>query len=296
MACDADSHYMCNAMPYLGKQTVDQKEPAVTLGEHFTVKLTEPYAHLGHTVTTNNSFTSLPLALTLRKCGLELVGAIRQKPYLPSQVLEHSMGIGESVAVYNYEDKVTLLCSRPNRTKRVQLLSTIHHRPAVIERGKTDVQMLYGATKGAVETFDQLCSAVDCSRRTRRWTLRMFYGMVNIAVVNGYIIYSQLSGTKGISRKDFYKTVAEQLCRPWVNVRLNLHRTLPRELQAMMSHVFDLPVPHMEPNRHSQKTEKRKRCYICPRDSNIKTRLLCQVCNRSVCSRHVLTTCLACYS
>lgn len=39
MACDADTHYMCNALPYLGKGTVVLQRPC-TMGEHYTEALT----------------------------------------------------------------------------------------------------------------------------------------------------------------------------------------------------------------------------------------------------------------
>ncbi|XP_068229338.1 piggyBac transposable element-derived protein 4-like [Palaemon carinicauda] len=130
MACDADPCYMCNAIPYLGKGTTTTSTP---LGEYFTMELTRPFRKTGRIVTTDNRFHSLPLARGLRQFGMHLVGTIRPKPYTPSLMLTTPLGFGECVASYNYEDKVTLLCQRVKTTKRIHILSTVHHNPTVTE-------------------------------------------------------------------------------------------------------------------------------------------------------------------
>ena len=127
---------------------------------------------------------------------MELVRAIRNKPYLPAYLMSFQMNVGESVAVYNHKAKVTLISHRASKTKRVQLLSTIHHKPTVIEKTKTDIQMFYNATKGGVDTFDQLCSSYSSSRKTRRWPLCVFYGILNIAFSNAHVLHTLKSGTR----------------------------------------------------------------------------------------------------
>lgn len=187
MVCDADSSYMCNAIPYLGKGTVELPR-GTTHEEYCTLELTKPYIRKGRTVMTDNWFSSLPLALELRKCGMEFVSAIRQKSHLPKELMSIKLEKGNSVAVYNYNN-VTFLSHQDSKNKRVQLLSTIHHRPTVVEKVKMDVQMFYNATKGGVNTFDRLCSSATCCRKTRRWPLSFFYGIINLAITNSHIIH-----------------------------------------------------------------------------------------------------------
>lgn len=292
MMCDADSHYMCNAIPYLGKGTV-QLSKGQTLGEVFTVELTKGYGRRGRVVTTDNWFTSLPLALALRRNDLELVGTIKKKPYLPKEVQTFRMNNGESVAVFDYEDKVTLQCTKVTSTKRMQLLSTIHHRPKKIEKDKTDIQMFYNGTKGGVDTFDQMCAALTCSRKTRRWPLCFFYGIINLVMVNAYII-SQGKEKKPMTRRNFHREVAEKLSYPWAISRLQGQVRLPRGLRTRIQSTFGV---WLDPPTHPQdagKTIKRQRCYICPRVSNVKTRLVCGTCKRNVCPQHLHYTCMEC--
>jgi len=41
----------------------------------------------------------------------------------------------------------------------------------------------------AVDMLDQMCARYTAQRATRRWTMAMFYGMINIAAVNALVIY-----------------------------------------------------------------------------------------------------------
>lgn len=295
MMCDADTHYMCNAMPYLGKGAIQLKKP-LTLGEFFTMKLVSPYARRGRSVTTDNWFTSLPLAVSLRKSGFELVGTVRPKPYLPKYVSSFKMDVGKSVAAFNYENKVTMLTHRASKKKVVTLLSTIHHHPRVMERNKTDIQMFYNATKGGVDTFDQLCGTTSCSRKTRRWPLCIFYGILNIAFSNTHAIHTMKEGQQAQSRRDFGLALAEELCRPWALKRLQEHMTLSRNLKNTISETFSVtePVPHSL--LIANKADKRKRCFICPRNINVKTRIVCPSCYNWVCPRHYVPLCLKCHN
>ncbi|XP_066978516.1 piggyBac transposable element-derived protein 4-like isoform X2 [Macrobrachium rosenbergii] len=294
MACDADTHYMCNAMPYLGKGTMVDKVKSGTLGEFFTMELIRPFQRSGRVVTTDSWFTSLALARKLKESSMHLVGTIRPKPYIPQEIMHIKMNIGESVAAYNYEDEVTVLCQKANTTKRIQLLSTVHHNPTIVEGKKTQIHMFYDATKGGVDTFDQMCAATSCGRKTRRWPLCLFYGILNIIVNNAFIIYSNKPNNREVTRRQFGMKLAMELSRPWAHYRLT--RTgLQRELSAVIQSVFG-PVQQL-PRQQEEgaiKTEKRHRCHICPHSSIARTKLLCANCKKSTCHRHITTFCSYC--
>lgn len=63
LAFDVRSKYIINGFPYLGKD--ESRESSVPLGEFVTMKLAEPYVGCGRNITTDNFFTSLPLATKL---------------------------------------------------------------------------------------------------------------------------------------------------------------------------------------------------------------------------------------
>ncbi|XP_068204475.1 piggyBac transposable element-derived protein 4-like isoform X1 [Palaemon carinicauda] len=292
MACDTETYYMCNAIPYLGMGTATTSTP---LGEYFTLELTRPFRKTGRIVTTDNWFTSLSLAKGLRQFGMHLVGAIRPKPYTPSVMLTTPLELGECVASYNYKDKVTLLCQRVKATKRIQILSTVHHNPTVIENQKSHIHIFYNATKGGVDTFDQICSALTCSRKTRRWPLCVFYGILNIVVNNSFYIHQNLPDNKLYNRRQFSADLAMELARDWALARLGQKRYLPRDVTYLICSVFEVREPEDEVQDAPKRSDKRHRCPLCPSSSNARTKLLCAKCRRPACNSHVNYVCDQCY-
>ncbi|XP_068206852.1 uncharacterized protein [Palaemon carinicauda] len=144
------------------------------------MNLVDPFHRKGHTVTTDYFFTSPPHALALESEGMYLCGTIGQNSYIPQQISEMVLPIKDSVAVFSYEHNLSLQCQQVDRTKKVMLLSSLHHDPPEIEKKKTDIQMFYNSTKGCLDTFDQMCAT---SLKTRRWPLCLFYGILNIVVI-----------------------------------------------------------------------------------------------------------------
>ena len=82
--------------------------------------------------------------------------------------------------------------------------------------------MHYNSTKGGVVFLDQMCALYSCNRKTRRWPLCVFYGRLNIAAVNFYMIYCSnmiRNGENIISRNNFLEELALLLMGPWAEGR-----------------------------------------------------------------------------
>ena len=297
MMCDAESHFLCNAIPYLGKGTVDLSTYK-THGEYYIMELTAPFPRHGRVVTTDNWFSSLQAAVSLRKKGLDFVGTIKDKPYLPKPLTQMKIKVGESVALYHYEKNITHITHQANRNKKVQLITTIHHRPTVVEKVKTDTQMFYNATKGGVDTFDQLCANTSCIRSTRRWPLCFFFNLLNLAYANSYILHQDLTARgKTLSRYAFGLKVVDHLTRHWAVSRLQA-KTLPRELRYLIGAAFNVDPEFLPDPASGSDTDggprKRNRCQLCPRASNKKSRVFCAHCKRYTCPDHYVISCHRC--
>ena len=297
MMCDAETHFLCHAIPYLGKGTVDLSTYK-THGEYYIMELTAPFTRHGRVVTTDNWFSSLQAAVSLKKKGLDFVGTIKDKPYLPKPLTQMKIKVGESVALYHYENKLTHITHQASGTKKVQLLTTIHHKPSVIEKAKTDIQMFYNATKGGVDTFDQLCANTSCIRGTRRWPLCFFLNMINLIYSNSYILHQVQTGRgKKLSRYEFGLRVVDHLTRRWAVGRLQA-KTLPRELRYLIGSAFNVDPEIQQESGSGTDTDVgpklRKRCYLCPRAANKKSRVFCAHCKRYACQDHYVTACVNC--
>ncbi|GBP74980.1 PiggyBac transposable element-derived protein 4 [Eumeta japonica] len=110
-------------------------------------------------VTMDNWFTSVPLALELLQAPYKctIVGTLRaNKREIPPELLQiKERPIGSSV--FCYDRQCTLVSYKPKNNKNVLLLSTTHSNGTIAASGKPEIIEFYNSTKGAVDTFDQMC-------------------------------------------------------------------------------------------------------------------------------------------
>ncbi|KAK4324272.1 hypothetical protein Pmani_005112 [Petrolisthes manimaculis] len=127
--------------------------------------------------------------------------------------------------------------------KNVMLLSSMHTQPSIGDSGKPEIIEFYNSTKGGVDTFDQMCGAYSTARKTRRWTLSMFYAMLNAGLINAWIIHGlnkQKTGGHFIQRKAFLQELALDLMKPHAQHRLN-ESHISQSLCLNICSVFQLP-------------------------------------------------------
>lgn len=134
----------------------------------------------------DNWFTSIPLARDMLKTHkLTIVGTLRgDKVEIPPAMKELRSRNVNSV-MFGYDNELLLASYKAKKKKMVYLLSSTHENGTVSEAsGKSDVVEFYNSTKGAVDAFDEMSSIMSCSRKTRRWPLCIFYGIINSTLVN----------------------------------------------------------------------------------------------------------------
>jgi hypothetical protein len=152
----------------------------------------------------------------------------------------------------------------------VVVLSSPHHDSAICsDSGKPEIIEFYNKTKGAVDMLDQTCARYTVQRATRRWTMAMFYCMINIAAVNALVIYAHNmhkdQPEKKIKRKDFLLRTAHDMVKPFVTQRYKLP-ALPRNIKTatvVCGFVSDSEENAMQdPEDHEAISRKRGRCHI----------------------------------
>ena len=300
------SKYMCNGIPYLGKQA-SQPRNNISLGHHYVRELSKPYHNTNRNVTADNWFTSVPLVSDLQtNCGLTYVGTLRSnKREIPSVMKDKSSRRhGSSAFLHNKEMTIVSYISTTSKTKKknVLLLSSLHSQPDLGDTGKPEIIEYYNKTKAGTDTFDQMCSHSCCSRKTRRWPLCIFYGLVNAANVNSYIIYKEnlvRIGEKPKLRKDFLLDVGRELIRPWTKKRMAGVFGIRRNLRILAKTVFDI---RSEAGSHPPGTSYRAskaakvRCQACPGKTNngLKTKHRCSTCTKPICPKHSYPFCVDC--
>ena len=68
----------------------------------------------------------------------------------------------------------------------------------------------YNRHMGHVDNSDRLANSYTASRRTWKWTKKLFFHLLDLAIVNNYILLSSCGGKK-ISHRNFYLTLIREM-------------------------------------------------------------------------------------
>ncbi|XP_068203998.1 piggyBac transposable element-derived protein 4-like [Palaemon carinicauda] len=306
LICDSKSKYMLRAIPYLGKEdTQPQARGGINVGHKITKELTEPYHNRNRNVTTDNWFSSVPLVTDLlHNCGMTLVGTVKaNKKEIPQEMKEtRTRMVGSSAFLFVNDITLVSYCKDTSRTKKklVYLLSSMHTQPTIMPNGKPEIICFYNETKGGVDAFDQMCAIYSVSRKTSRWPMSIFYGMINSCVINSWIIYKenqQTIGSKPIERRFYMQNMAEALIKAWAGKRM-FNTRIPRTIKTVINTVCNIPLPVRDDQAGltvmADSRAPMVRCSLCDRSKDRKTRHRCQGCTGPVCPQHIYTWCVDC--
>lgn len=198
-----------------------------------------------------------------------------------------------NTAKFAFSDKLTLLSYCPPRSKQkkvVMMLSTLHPTADPDAKNKLpEMVEYYNKTKCGVDLMDQLCHRYNVSRRTRRWPMAIFYGLLNIVGVNSYVLL-KMTTQKPQKRRHFLKKLAISLITPQMEERLTWS-TLPSNLRTTLEGILQKkrPVVQQGPNLITK-----KRFHQCPRGKDRKTRIFCSLCQNPLCGEHTKAICQVC--
>lgn len=176
----------------------------------------------------------------------------------------------------------------------------MHTQPDVNrESGKPQIIEFYNETKGGVDTFDQMCALYSCSRKTNRWPLCVFFGIVNSALINSWIIYKANTGMgdgNKMKRRKYMHNLALQLIKESAEVRLNTPKQ-HRSVKSIIQQVCEINPSGTSAGTGPSAAEMREpmvRCRKCQSKADKKTRFRCHSCKQPVCPSHYYPLCSDC--
>lgn len=320
--CDSKSYYAYNMEIYCGRNR--NAKPEVKQGERVVLSLTEGLN--GRNVTTDNFFTSHSLATELKKRQMTIVGTMRKnRNEIPSVLLDmKSKAPKHSEFVFDHKLRATLDSYVPKKNKYVTLLSTYHtsNKIADADQRKPEIIQFYNATKGAVDTLDEMVGTYRCKRRLLRWPLAVFENMLDISACNALVLFLANNpawkyAAHKARRRFFLIELGMALVSPFSAKRKTLPygkrardvvcdlRGIPREPSAnppLSSQSSSLAFTTQRSQstwlanlQHQPPTKKRARCYVCShgRNGNAYT-ITCDKCQRHICPEHRFSICDLC--
>lgn len=280
---DAHTGYMYNFAVYCGATSGVTEHG---LGASVVRTMTEPVLEKGHFLFFDNYFSTVPLAQFLQTKNTYCVATARMdrtawptnlknKKTLKQHLKrgDHcSQIVSPGVQCFVWMDKkvapfINTICNPSSLTtvKRKKDGSTANVScPLFVQ--------LYNKYMGGVDMSDQLRKAYR--RRSRKWWLPLFYFMVDISVVNSYILHCDTPHASKLTIKEFIQELATELmsCN---SIRKRPTGALPQpSLDALPSARFC--------ERHCpSRSENKRQCRICSKDGNRRRVVYCCLdCNR----------------
>lgn len=305
--CDAKTGYCKNFSIYAGKD--DRETGAIGKTGKIVMDLVADLHHTNHHLYVDNFYTSPILFLLLRARGIFAAGTARPRRGYPHEQLKRTVlrKRGEVAWLTAREQGMTAL--RWKDKKDVHFLTTIHSSPVipawvadddsgsdtdavrndsdvvsrrVKERGRwvtkniyrPEIVKCYNQYMGGVDLSDQM-TAVNKSKKQKRWYLRIFLKIVLLSIYNAYILegHKRQHIPGGRRRRDLL-TFKEDLC-------VQLVGNFPQQSKSTASNKrrrsADTPLPARLTNVGSHFPFKGQgrdhRCVVCERKhfSSMKT-------------------------
>ena len=171
LLADAQSKYLCNGKPYLGKDP--SRGRSIDLPGDVCMTLLQPHFKKGYNVTTDNYFTSLKLAEELKQRKTAILGTIRKQrreaPNINLVIKDKSLHTSE---IYSSPSGCSLTIYMAKKNKVVCILRSMH-RNLNIDQGHKEklpkTVQYYNKSKVGVDALDQMARYHTCKSSSRRW-------------------------------------------------------------------------------------------------------------------------------
>ena len=301
---DNDTSYSMKSIVYIGAGTfANMANLDVPVPTKAVLGLVDCSEGTNRNITTDNYYTSIALARELKSRKLTLVGTLKKnKTCIPPCFLTKS-NAGTVHYGFDKQNEYTLLSVTPKKNKKVVFFSSMHQTKQ--SDGNTEeINMYYNKTKGGVDSHDQKCSLFTTARRTNRWPMRLFYGILDYSIVNAFVIMSAnvpaFAANKRDKRTYFMKSVARSLIELYAKQRLYGIQT-PKQVRQIIESCGMKRKGHAAEERDVNSAESpiqtglKARCAQCPRKSDRKTKAVCVDCKTHICTSHSVTLCTTCY-
>lgn len=246
-------------------------------------------------ITMDNFFTSYETAVNLlENHKLTVVGTLRSNKTCIPQKFKTKRE--ETTSIFGFQKDVTLVSYVPKPRRMVYLLSTLHHEAEIDEntgaQKKPAIITFYNETKSGVDVVDKLARTFDVSRNSKRWPLTIFFSLLNHAGINAMIIYLLNNGIEKKTtdtRRKFIRQLGLSLIEQHLKERKENKRIKKSLRQKLRQHFGET---EFEPTPGP--SNSKRRCLLCPRTKDRKTKHRCEKCKVPICLEHCHFTCGKC--
>lgn len=132
-----------------------------------------------------------------------------------------------------------------------------------------------------------MSASYNVSRNSKRWPMTLFYGILNMAAINAYIIYE--ANKSSIKRTEFIRNLGLSLIYKHLQTRKE-KKNIPVHIRQKISSQLDDPTPGPSANVSGRYV----RCSECPNKKDRKTKYCCNTCAKPISMEHAKFLCESC--
>ena len=272
---DSDTAYVVNWHLYTGKKSHSQTEPGVI--SRIVMSLVDGIEGEGYIVYTDRHYSSLKLfeelkGMNIGACGTIMSNRLRLSDNASSEIskmkpheIKHLTTSSLLLSVWRDHKLVYMLSNfhkpgevtKDRRMKKKEIQDDSSGR--ITESVTMPISVFdYNLNMGGVDTWDQISSYYVPDIKSRRWYVKVFYHLIEIAISNSYVIYHQIL----------------QKANKTPLTRLGYRQAIIRELVKDQREQKNTPSTDQKPNPFSTTTiRKEKKEIEAPSAENIAIRL-----------------------
>jgi len=276
--CDCKTGYVQDLIVYEGRSTITESDiSGIGKSGAIVLSLLKPYLGQGHTLYTDNFYSSPALYNFLHDNCTNVCGTVKKRRQgMPK--MEERLKKGEAC----FRATKNLLVIKWMDKKEVHMISSMHtvNFKAVSKYGgKQSVQkplcvIDYNKSMGIVDKVDMVLSTVNSTRKSLKWYRKFFFHLMDICVWNAYCMYKH-NRRETISMSKFHLALIKQIIEKYHHNSTG-HQGRPAD---NLMRLTDRHFPTF-----CKPKNRRRRCVICSKNDNrTDSRYECKDCDVGLC-------------
>ncbi|XP_057341068.1 uncharacterized protein LOC130678095 [Microplitis mediator] len=290
---DTNSFYVSNMVIHVKQQlksTCKDLNDPENIVRYFVTKVQGQ----SQNIILNTSLSSIPLIKNLynNNSHITVIGSVdKNDQQIPLEFITKSNKPPNS-CMYGFRENMILLSYFSNKNENTILFSTPSNTNDFDEETVDHSSIInsYEKALNAVNKIKQMIHEYSVARRTRRYSLSIWFYMINIACLNSFIVYCSKSNNH-ISRREFLKQLGLRLVNDSIKDRAS-DKYLAKQLRENAAQFSSTQPFH--PQIYNEVENKAMRCTVCPRKRDIKVRTFCYQCKLPMCKKHMSSVCENC--
>lgn len=295
--CEAESGYLLKMKIYTGKNTSHSAQTEIHgftgVTSKVVIEMATDYLNKGHCLVMDNYYNSVELTRFLKKHGTDVLGTLNRRrtgnPPIIKGLIDRNMKRGSMVSQHCGD--ITVLAWKD--VKLLTMISTHHNNDmapgqrAGVPCNKPVAVHSYNKYMGGVDSKDQKLSMYLLERkRGLKWYQKVFRRLINITVLNTYIIYkTKVDKTHREYRYLLAKALSQQ--RPIIQRTRPAAIVSRTELNEIRLDNIEHYPEHQENEHKDRNTKvryKRGRCVRClAKKQRTESNIKCTKCRVFLC-------------